>query len=90
MPDLKIDRLVLKAGGMDARAAKRLAEQVAAGMEGAPLAADLPQRAELVRLQVRMAPPAPGAAGSPGATPAALDRLAEEILAELVRELNRS
>jgi hypothetical protein len=78
MPELKIERLVLKAGGMDARAARRLAEAVAAGMERAPIAADLGQRAELVRLQVRAAP---------GAT---TDSLTQQILGELVRELERS
>jgi len=78
MPEIQIERLVLKAGAMDAQAAKRLAEQVAAGLEHAPLAGDLAQRAELVRLQVRAAP---------GAT---ADRLTQQILTELMRELRRS
>ncbi|MGC9948392.1 MAG: hypothetical protein ABSF64_18650 [Bryobacteraceae bacterium] len=78
MPEIHIERLVLKAGAMDARAAQRLAEHVAAGLERAPLAGDLAQRAELVRLQVRAAP---------GAT---TDGLTEQILTELQRELHRS
>ncbi|HME37162.1 MAG TPA: hypothetical protein VKF84_18165 [Candidatus Sulfotelmatobacter sp.] len=78
MPEIRIERLVLKAAAMDAHAAKRLAEQVAAGLESAPLAGDLPQRAELVRFEVRAAP---------GAT---TDGLTQQILAELMRELRRS
>ena len=78
MPEMKIERLVLKAGGMDRQAAKRLAEAVAAGMERAPLAADLPQRLELVRLEV----PVGG-----GAT---VDALTARILEQLARELGRS
>jgi hypothetical protein len=78
MPDVNIDKLVVKAGEMDPRTAKRLAQQVAAGLERAALAADLPQRGELVRIQVR--PPA-------GATQ---DQLTALIVAELARELGRS
>ena len=78
MPEMKIDRLVVKAGDMDAKAARRLAESVAAGLERAPLAGDLAQRAELVRFEVRAVP---------GAT---ADRLAQQILSELMRELRRS
>jgi len=77
MPEMKVDRLVLKAGAMDPRAARRLAEAVTAGLERAPLPGDLAQRAELVRLQVR---PAPGAT---------TDNLAQQILSELMRELRR-
>jgi len=76
--DLMIDRIVLRAGEMEPRVAKRLAEQVAAGLERSTLAGDLPQRAELVRLQVR---PAPGAT---------MDQLTQMIVAELMRELRRS
>jgi len=65
-----IDRIVLRAGEMEPRVAKRLAEQVAAGLERSTLAGDLPQRAELVRLQVR---PAPGAS---------MDQLTQMIVAE--------
>jgi hypothetical protein len=78
MPDITIDRLVLKAAGMSAQAAKRLAEQVAAGLERAPIAGDLTQRGELVRLKVRELP---------GAT---TEGLTQQILAELIRELGRS
>jgi hypothetical protein len=78
MPEVRIDSLVLKAHGMDEGAAKRLAEQVAAGLERAPLASDLPQRAELVRLLVNAAR---------GAT---AERLSGQIIAELMRELRRS
>jgi hypothetical protein len=78
MPDIQIERLVLKAGAMDAQSAKRLAAQVAAGLERAPLASDLPQRLELIRFEV---------AAAPGAT---ADRLTQQILAELMRELRRS
>jgi len=77
-PDVTIDRIVLRAGEMEPRVAKRLAEQVAAGLERSTLAGDLPQRAELVRLQVR---PAPGAS---------MDQLTQMIVAELMRELRRS
>jgi hypothetical protein len=77
-PDVMIDRIVLRAGEMEPRAAKRLAEQVAAGLERSTLAGDLPQRAELVRLQVR---PGPGAS---------MDQLTQMIVAELMRELRRS
>ena len=77
-PDVMIDRIVLRAGEMEPRVAKRLAEQVAVGLERATLAGDLPQRAELVRLQVR---PAPGAS---------MDQLTQMIVAELMRELRRS
>ena len=76
--DLMIDRIVLRAGEMEPRVAKRLAEQVAAALERAPFAGDLPQRAEFVRLEVR---PAPGAS---------LDQLTQIIVAELMRELRRS
>jgi hypothetical protein len=76
--DLLIDRIVLHAGEMEPRVARRLAEQVAAGLERSTLAGDLPQRGELVRLQVR---PAPGAS---------LDQLSQLIVAELMRELHRS
>jgi hypothetical protein len=76
--DMMIDRIVLRAGEMEPRVAKRLAEQVAAGLERSTLAGDLPQRAELVRLQVRSAP---------GAT---MDQLTHQIIAELMRELRRS
>jgi len=76
--DLMIDRIVLRAGEMEPRVAKRLAEQVAAALERAPFAGDLPQRAELVRLEVR---PAPGAS---------LDQLTQIIVAELMRQLRRS
>jgi hypothetical protein len=78
VPDMKVDQLVMKAGTMDPKAAKRLAEAVAAGLERAPLPGDLPQRAELVRLQVR---PAPGTT---------TEKLAQQILSELMRELRRS
>jgi hypothetical protein len=78
MPDVQVDKLVVKAGTMDPKAAQRLAEQIVASLERAPIAGDLPQRAELVRLQVR---------ATPGTTP---DRLSEQILAELRRELRRS
>jgi len=77
-PDVMIDRIVLRAGEMEPRVAKRLAEQVAAGLERSTLAGDLPQRGELVRLHVR---PAPGAS---------LDQLTQLIVAELMRELRRS
>jgi hypothetical protein len=76
--EVTVDRIVLRAGEMEPRVAKRLAEQVAAGLERSTLAADLPQRAELVRLQVR---PAPGAS---------MDQLTQMIVAELMRELRRS
>lgn len=76
--DLMIDRIVLRAGQMEPRVAHRLAEKVAAALERAPFAGDLPQRAELVRLEVR---PAPGAT---------LDQLTQIIVAELMRELRRS
>jgi hypothetical protein len=76
--DLLIDRIVLHAGDMEPRVARRLAEQVAAELERSTLAGDLPQRGELVRLQVR---PAPGAS---------LDQLSQLIVAELMRELHRS
>jgi hypothetical protein len=56
MPDLKIERLALKLFGLDPRAGERLANAVAAGFERMPLASDLPQRAELVHLEVRIAP----------------------------------
>jgi hypothetical protein len=78
MPEVRIERLALKAHGLDERAAKRLAAQVAAGLERAPFASDLPQRAELVRLRVNAAP---------GAT---AERLSGQIIAELMRELRRS
>lgn len=78
MPEIQIERLVLKAGAMDPKTARRLAEQVAAGLERAAVAGDLPQRAELIRLEIRAAP---------GAT---ADRLTEQILSELMRELRRS
>ena len=78
MPEVKIERLVLQACGMDAEAAKRLAQAVAAGIERAGLAADLPQRLELVRLQVPVLP---------GAT---TGKLAQQILEQLARELGRS
>jgi hypothetical protein len=77
-PGLTIDRIVLRAGEMEPRVARRLAEQVAAGLERSTLAGDLPQRGELVRLQVH---PAPGAT---------LDQLTQLIVAELMRELRRS
>jgi hypothetical protein len=73
-----IDRIVLRAGEMEPRVAKRLAEQVAAALQRSSPAGDLPQRSELVRLQVR---PAPGAS---------LDQLTQLITAELMRELRRS
>jgi hypothetical protein len=76
--DLMIERIILRAGQMDPRVAHRLAGQVASALERAPLAGDLPQRAELVRLEVR---PAPGAT---------LDQLTQMIVAELMRELRRS
>ncbi|HEY4364594.1 MAG TPA: hypothetical protein VGN17_26760 [Bryobacteraceae bacterium] len=76
--EIQIERLVLKAGAMDAKVAQRLAEQVVAQLQRAPLAGDLPQRAEFVRLQVRP---------RPGATP---DQLSEQILQELMRELRRT
>jgi hypothetical protein len=78
MPEVRIERLALKAHGLDERAAKRLAAQVAAGLERAPLADDLPQRAELVRLRVNAAPGA------------SAERLSGQIIAELMRELRRS
>jgi hypothetical protein len=78
MPDVQVDKLVVKAGAMDPKAAQRLAEQIVASLERAPIAGDLPQRAELIRLQVRP---------TPGATP---DHLTEQVLAELLRELQRS
>jgi len=76
--EIQIERLVLKAGAMDAKVAQRLAEQVVAQLERAPIAGDLAQRAELVRLQVR-----PKAGASP-------DQISEQILQELMRELRRS
>jgi hypothetical protein len=76
--DLIIDRIVLRAGHMEPHIANRLAEQVAAALERAPFAADLPQRAELVRCEVR---PAPGES---------LDQLTRMIVAELMSELRRS
>jgi hypothetical protein len=78
MPDVHIDKLVVKAGAMDPKAAQRLAEQIVSALERAPIAADLPQRAELIRLQVRP---------KLGTTP---DHLTQQILAELLRELRRS
>jgi hypothetical protein len=76
--DVMIDRIVLRAEHMEPHIAKRLAEQVAEALERAPFAADLPQRAEMVRLEVR---PAPGAS---------LDQLTGMIIADLMRELRRS
>jgi hypothetical protein len=78
MPDVNIQRLVMKVGEMDPRLAKQVAERVVAGLERAPLPADLAQRGELVRLQVRRAA---------GTTP---DQLTQQIVAELIRELRRS
>jgi hypothetical protein len=77
-PDMMINRIVLRVGEMEPRVAKRLAEQVAAGLERSTLAGDLPQRGELVRLQVR---PASGSS---------LEQLTQLIVAELMRELRRS
>lgn len=76
--DVTIDRIVLRAEHMEPHIANRLAEQVAAALERAPFAADLPQRGELVRLEVR---PVPGAS---------LDQLTRMIITELMRELGRS
>ncbi len=56
MPDLKIERLALQVTGLDPRAGERLAKAVRAAFERMPLPADLPQRAETVRLEVRAVP----------------------------------
>jgi hypothetical protein len=78
MAEMHIERLALKLSGIDERGARRLAEQVAAGLERLPLAGQLPDRLELVRVRVNPAPEA------------TQDQLADQIVAELIRELRRS
>jgi hypothetical protein len=77
MPEVRIERLALKLTGLDPRAGERLAKAVTAGFERMPIAADLPQRTELVRLEVR---PAAGASG---------DTIAAQVISALARELNK-
>jgi tripartite-type tricarboxylate transporter receptor subunit TctC len=78
MPEVKIERLALKLQSGDEKSARRLAEQVGAALERAPIAADLPQRTELVRMWIGMAPGA------------SADQVARQIVSELMRELRRS
>ena len=77
MPDLKIERLALQVTGLDPRAGERLAKAVSAAFERMPLAADLPQRAELVRLEVRAAPGA------------SYDSIVDQIMTALGREIRK-
>jgi hypothetical protein len=77
MPEMKIDRLALTVSGLDPRAGERLAKAVVAAFERMPLAADLPQRAELVRLEV---PAAPGASN---------EMIVKQLMAALGREIRK-
>jgi hypothetical protein len=77
MPDMRIERLALKLVGLDPRAGERLAKAVVAAFERMPLEGDLPQRAELVRLDVRAAP---GASN---------EMIAARMIAALAREINK-
>jgi len=77
MPDIHIERLALNLTGLDPRAGERLAKAVAAAFERMPLGGDLPQRAELVRFEVRAAP---GASN---------EMIATQMMAALARELNK-
>jgi len=77
MPDIRIERLALKLTSLDPRAGERLAKAVAAAFERMPLGGDLPQRAELVRLEVRAAP---GASN---------EMIATQMMAALAREFNK-
>ncbi len=77
MPEVRIERLALKLTGLDSRLGERLAKVVTAAFERMPLPSDLPQRTELVRLEVRAA-----AGGSSEA-------IAAQLMSALARELNK-
>jgi hypothetical protein len=77
MSEVRVDRLALKLAGLDPREGERLAKAVRAGFERMPIAADLPQRTELVRIEVRAAPGASSEA------------IGAQIMSALARELNK-
>jgi hypothetical protein len=77
MPDVHIERLALQLNGLDPRSGERLAKAVTTAFERMPLAADLPQRADLVRLEVHAAP---GASN---------EMIATQVMAALAREFKK-
>jgi hypothetical protein len=77
MPEVRIERLALSLTALDPRAGERLAKAVTAGFERMPIAGDLPQRTELVRLEVRTA------AG------ASSEAIVAQMMSALARELNK-
>jgi hypothetical protein len=77
MPEMRIERLALTLTGLDSRSGERLAKAVTAAFERMPLASDLAQRTELVRLEVRAA-----AGGSS-------EVIAAQMMSALARELNK-
>ena len=78
MPGVEIDRLALRFPGMSTAEARRLAERVADGLAAWRPPPDLARSRERVQVTVD------------SQQQASVDRLAESIVAELVRELERS
>lgn len=78
MPEVRIDKLALRVAGIDHRQGKRLAEKFAAGLNRISVEEGWPERTEVIRLSVQ---------ASPGAS---AERLAEELIDKLTRELRRS
>jgi len=78
MSEMHIEKLALKLTGMDHRQAKRLAEQVATGLERMSFADDLPSHVKLVVVRLHNA-------GGDNT-----EQLAAKVLVQLMRELRRS
>ena len=75
MPLIHIDRLTLRLSGLSEREGRRLAEGIAEGLEGTAVPTASSRRVANVPVTVR---------AEPGSS---VDRLAEQIVAELLQQL---
>ena len=77
MADIEVERLILRISGISAEHAAELGRRVAEGLGDAAPGVDGPARAARLRLSL-----------DAGAEPE-MDRLAERVVAQVVRELER-
>lgn len=94
MDEIRIDQLTLKLSGLTEQDGRRLAQRIAEGLSVAELSAGGAQ--SLATLHVRIADSRPaGGAGSAapagtGHPAASVDALSQHVVAEIVRQLQRS
>jgi len=76
--DLRIGKLALRLSGMNGEQARCLSQKIASGLERMSEEDGLPERKECLRIRVQ---------ATQGST---VSQLAEQAIAELIRELRRS